>query len=340
VHVQNHVSPTRSLPARELGWLQTNCDKGLGVSCWTLGDLTRRGVGVSKDENLAHVLYAKALSRIKAACFDGDAWQCNALGLAYENGTLTPPDEDAARNAYMSARAIDRVLCDEGNAESCVMIARGYMHEKIKEPAAVIAAYYKRACSLGNAEACELSAYEGLRAAMSTTQPPPELPTELNKGFQLAIPPVVFNRVAAELEDGIEIHGVDFVRQDKHTPITTSDSLAVGETFYVKTYIHVLATPKEEWELAIHIDGPSRRLNGDHIPVGGLLPMSQWPAGAWLVDTHEMQVTPVPTGNYQVYLVFFQRSADRRMVIKSGPHDRESRVIAGTLHVRAPLPAP
>jgi len=145
----------------------------------------------------------------------------------------------------------------------------------------------------------------------------------------LAAPPLPWRTLDVNLEDKLQVLGIDVVDDGGHRV----DSVSAGRTYFLKTYYRVLAPLTTEWEAFIHIDGFHRRHNGDHKPMNGKYPMSLWLPGDVLVDDHEFKLEPNFTpGTYDIYFGLFV--GDTRMKVLSGPNDGDNRINGGHLRVQ------
>jgi len=145
----------------------------------------------------------------------------------------------------------------------------------------------------------------------------------------LSAPPRPQRRLDANMDDKLEVIGIDFA-DDRGRLV---DAVSPGRPYHMKTYYRVLAPVTTEWEGFIHIDGYHRRHNGDHKPMNGKYPMSLWLPGDLLVDDHEFKLEPNFTpGTYEVYFGLFV--GDTRLKVKSGPNDGDNRVNGGPLRVQ------
>ncbi|MDP9148514.1 MAG: hypothetical protein M3O36_01020, partial [Myxococcota bacterium] len=145
----------------------------------------------------------------------------------------------------------------------------------------------------------------------------------------LTAPPRPQHRIDANMEDKLEVLGIDML-DERGKPV---DAVSPGRAYHLKTYYRVLAPVTTEWEAFIHIDGYHRRHNGDHKPMDGKYPMALWLPGDLLVDDHEFRLEPNFTpGTYTVYFGLF--AGDTRLKVKSGPSDGDNRINGGALRVQ------
>jgi 4-amino-4-deoxy-L-arabinose transferase-like glycosyltransferase len=110
-----------------------------------------------------------------------------------------------------------------------------------------------------------------------------------------------------------------------------------GGTFRVSYYFRARDKVTDDWLVFIHGDGPqegAHRVFGDHAPVGGLLPTSEWPVGQIIRNDHEMQVPAnYPYDNFSLWMGFWK--GPRRMpVIQRHLHDGADRVRTALVRVK------
>jgi hypothetical protein len=144
-----------------------------------------------------------------------------------------------------------------------------------------------------------------------------------------APPPHPWRRIEANLEDKIEVLGIDIV-DDRGRMV---DAVSAGREYHLRTYYKVLAPVTTEWEAFVHIDGYHRRHNGDHKPLSGKYAMSLWLPGDVLVDDSDFKLEPNFTpGTYGIYFGLFV--GDTRLKVLNGPNDGENRINGGELRVQ------
>jgi hypothetical protein len=145
----------------------------------------------------------------------------------------------------------------------------------------------------------------------------------------LTAPPKPQRPLDVNLEDKLQVIGIDIT--DERGRLV--DAVGPGRTYHIKTYIRVLAPMTTEWEGFIHIDGYRRRHNGDHKLCEGKYPLSMWNRADVVVDDHQFKLEPNFTqGSYTIYFGLY--SGETRLKVKSGPHDGDNRIVAGTLAVQ------
>ena len=105
-----------------------------------------------------------------------------------------------------------------------------------------------------------------------------------------------------------------------------------GSTAQVDLVWHVKQRAPSEWRIFTHFTAASgQRLNADHQPVEGLLPLQQVRPGTYLRDRVKVAVPPnFPTGTMRV-LVGLWRPNERAPV--RGSHGRDNAVEVATIEV-------
>jgi hypothetical protein len=129
--------------------------------------------------------------------------------------------------------------------------------------------------------------------------------------------------VNANFEDKVELVGYD-----------APNTVDRGRQFTITLYYKVKAPLGTNYKVFVHFDGPGHRVNGDHVPLDGKFPTSNWVPGYYIIDEHPMTAerTGTPEGVYKIYTGFWLGS--QRLQVKSGPSDGENRVQLGTVVVR------
>jgi hypothetical protein len=117
------------------------CLGGDGVSCFVLGWLADKGMGVPQDP-------ARAFALFQRSCDRGWARGCGALGECYRQGEGTTPDPAKALENYEKG-------CRGGHARSCFNAALMYRRGLGGPPDEALAEERRRqACELGLEDAC------------------------------------------------------------------------------------------------------------------------------------------------------------------------------------------
>jgi hypothetical protein len=80
-------------------------------------------------------------------------------------------------------------------------------------------------------------------------------------------------------------------------------TIKAGESFELATYFHALRKSEVDWKLFIHVKGPRKFINADHVPVSGAYPISQWEAGEYIEDRYAIHIDrSSPPGRYTVMM--------------------------------------
>lgn len=106
-----------------------------------------------------------------------------------------------------------------------------------------------------------------------------------------------------------------------------------GDTATLTTYFRVLNSVPTDQEIFLHVDYPGSRIHGDHKPVGGDYPTSNWVPGDVVRDVYKLEVDQyASTGEYTMYFGFY-RSGRRMDVEPRSAHDGQNRVPMGKIEV-------
>ena len=155
---------------------QRGCDAGDGLACRMLGDAFYAGHGVSADVDKASSLYARA-------CEVGDGQACAQQGMLLPSNAVEVPTRaddlftrgcdlgspEACRLIVLKTldahgdlkdgtvrRALFRHACDQGAAVGCLALYDLLRHQPSEPGTSLqLPALLKRACRLGEAQACE-----------------------------------------------------------------------------------------------------------------------------------------------------------------------------------------
>jgi hypothetical protein len=139
--------------------------------------------------------------------------------------------------------------------------------------------------------------------------------------------PDIGHPIRAEFAEGVALLGFDI----------SPEIPSIGGEIELTLYFEALKKIEKNWQIFIHVDGHGHefhRINGDHFPVDGLFPTSQWLPGDIVRDQVKLKVPIEFTASrYTIYLGFY--IGDRRMTVKPGfPQDGGNRVRAGTIEMR------
>lgn len=106
-----------------------------------------------------------------------------------------------------------------------------------------------------------------------------------------------------------------------------------GGVMRLTHYWQVLKPIQGDWTVFVHLEMPGTpgvAVNGDHVPLGGLYPTSQWRAGTIFRDDELLRLPPQLTGKaLDLYVGLFQ--GDVRMTLDQAPLGRENRLHAGQI---------
>jgi hypothetical protein len=116
---------------------------------------------------------------------------------------------------------------------------------------------------------------------------------------------------------------------------------AAGDAVEVVLDFEVLEPPGEGWQLFLHVLGPDgRRVNADHVPVGGSHPVSEWKAGEFVRDRHVVRIpADWRSGMARVVVGLWNESGPKgagKRALPTGTGaeiDAERRVVAGTVMI-------
>lgn len=154
-------------------------------------------------------------------------------------------------------------------------------------------------------------------AVMVSDVPNPEDELLADQSVLSALPADA-TRVDADFEGKIRLAGWKLARP----------AVRPGEEVEVTLYYEAKALMDEDWQIFVHGDGPrgsSRRLHGDHYPVKGLYPTTEWQEGDLVADTFTLRVpASYPYDWFNIWTGFY--SADRRMQVSGGTSDGDNRV--------------
>lgn len=112
-----------------------------------------------------------------------------------------------------------------------------------------------------------------------------------------------------------------------------NNSVGPGESFDIEWVYRSNQDGHGSWRPFVHIDGPSQRINGDHDPVDGLYPVSNWRNGDIVLDRQTIRILPMSSpGTYDIFTGFY--SGDSRLKVTKGQPKDENRVRVGVLTIR------
>ncbi len=106
-----------------------------------------------------------------------------------------------------------------------------------------------------------------------------------------------------------------------------------GTRIEISLYWKALKKPTRNWKIFVHVDGSGSRIHGDHEPVEGLYPPTNWNPGDIVRDVYTTDVkSEKASGRYTVWAGLY--SGDTRAAVKVGDKDNENRAKLGVLDVR------
>lgn len=114
-------------------------------------------------------------------------------------------------------------------------------------------------------------------------------------------------------------------------------SVRAGASFEVTLIYKILAPVGGSWRVFMHFDKPGGRFLGDHVPIDGRCPTSDWQAGDIIVD--RVTVLAGGAGDYALWTGFFTGAAPswQNLPVSAAPasaRDPEHRVKIATIPVR------
>ncbi len=106
-----------------------------------------------------------------------------------------------------------------------------------------------------------------------------------------------------------------------------------GSPLRITVYWEVLADLRSDWKVFVHLDTAGDRIHGDHDPVAGLYPTSDWTKGDIIADEHRVVVKRTKNrGRYTFYVGLYRGST--RMKVHKGAKDNDNRARLGTFRLR------
>jgi 4-amino-4-deoxy-L-arabinose transferase-like glycosyltransferase len=149
--------------------------------------------------------------------------------------------------------------------------------------------------------------------------------------LMLALPasvPSVSHTVVGTFGDAITAIGWEF--RDRKGQALRDVVIQSGLT--LRLVFKVIDTPRNDWQLFVHVDGKGRRQNLDHEPVEGNFPTDLWQPGDIIVDDYPVEFEPdmVP-GHYRLYFGFYRNK--KRLDVTQGNHD-DNRLIGGNFDIQ------
>jgi 4-amino-4-deoxy-L-arabinose transferase-like glycosyltransferase len=149
--------------------------------------------------------------------------------------------------------------------------------------------------------------------------------TRLVKEKVLESLPADVRRFKVPFGDSIELLGYRISKPE----------VSKGETVTISYFFSCLKPIRDDWLIFIHGDGPqggAHRIFGDHPPMGGLYPTSEWQVGQIIQDDYEMIVPAnYPYDGFTMWMGLW-KGPRRLEVANRHQHDGNNRV--RTAHVR------
>jgi arylsulfatase A-like enzyme len=126
----------------------------------------------------------------------------------------------------------------------------------------------------------------------------------------------------AEFGGAVQLIGVDLPVEVK-----------AGQTAPITYYFAGRKALEGDWRFFVHIEGPSGRVQDDHVPVDGALPFSRFTAGILVADTRAPTIPAhFAPGEYTVYVGLWQPRKGNLAVTRGTP-DAMGRLAIGTFRV-------
>ncbi len=141
---------------------------------------------------------------------------------------------------------------------------------------------------------------------------------------------MVREKILHELPEGVRRLKVNFGDEIELLGYKVAPTqVGKGQSLTVSYFFRCLAPVGDDWLVFIHGDGPqggAHRVFGDHAPMGGLYPTSEWKKGEIIQDDYEMVVPAnYPYKGFTLWMGFWK--GPRRMeVIDRHQHDGNRRV--------------
>lgn len=154
--------------------------------------------------------------------------------------------------------------------------------------------------------------------------------------------PATIQRTVQFEQDGKQQNAVfnkqlEFLGYDLNKPLD-DEGIATykwGDTLTITTYFRVLSKVSGDQKIFVHIDYPGNRILGDHDPVNGEFPTSQWLPGDIIKDEYSIPIERYSSvGTYTMNFGFF-RSNNRMKVEPRAAHDGQNRVPMGQIRIEA-----
>jgi len=163
-------------------------------------------------------------------------------------------------------------------------------------------------------------------SCLASTQRDPEGEKRLQENLLQSLPAGV-HRASVDFDGKIELLGWQVEPQE----------VEQGQEFVVSYYFRCRAPVGDDWLVFIHGDGPqggAHRIFGDHAPLGGLYPTSEWQPGQLIRDSYRMVVPAnYPYRNFTLWMGFW-KGPRRLPVSQKFMHDGANRVRTAVVRVK------
>ncbi|MDD5309217.1 MAG: LTA synthase family protein [Deltaproteobacteria bacterium] len=139
--------------------------------------------------------------------------------------------------------------------------------------------------------------------------------------------PQVAHPLRARFGDKVELIGYE----------VTPERPSAGSDLKLKYVFKCLARLGENEKLFVHLTQGRRSVNGDHVPLGGSYPPSDWQPGEYIVDEHTVHVPGTWSGGeLRVLLGFWDSSSKQRLPVSGTDAEvDDSGVVVAALPVAA-----
>ena len=228
----------------------------------------------------------------------------NATGGSYYTTGKTPETLATPNDLFTFLARSERVFVMAGSEELPNLEQQS---RERKAPYYVVDDSNSRYVMLSNKLGPKEQDLNPLKRFVSETAPKPAYPVE------------------ADFEGKVKLIGYDLPQQVDR-----------GSDFKLRLYFQVLQPLGSSYKVFVHFDGPGTRINGDHVPLDGKLPTSNWVPGTYITDEVKVEARvqglAAPAGTYRLFMGFFL--GDTRLKVISGPQDGENRVKLGAVPIK------
>ncbi|MFT5357990.1 MAG: hypothetical protein ACI9KE_005227, partial [Polyangiales bacterium] len=134
-----------------------------------------------------------------------------------------------------------------------------------------------------------------------------------------------FARPAVRLDDSVDLLGCE-----------VPSEAAAGEDLSISCYFKVIRALPRNFDVFVHVIGGTF-IHGDHTPVGGFLPTSEWPVGRIVRDRFRVHVPDDYHGELSPRIGLYAGSRRARAVVVAGDNigsiDDDGRIILDSIRV-------